>query len=1104
MLLLQIYEHYSNQYLYCRSDSIEPVSGQSSNSARHVSAEPSASAKGPATPLISSSSLGAPTTPRSHRPNISAKSPKSQSPGKLLRRTTPLSPANGDVATPLIAPSSPYPWSFPTPEQVNTVSPKVIQKNVSARSLMHPNTAEDKDTAAASAPIQRNSEGKIVGITPARLVILLTLPESLDYNLLSDVFLCYRQFVSPLDLLRLLRERFKWAVSRIDDIGRTVRLRTFVVLRHWLLNYFAHDFVPSMRLRQEFVAVVNNFCRYGKVRSSNGDRRLLGELKRCWIRLSYLYWDFTLGMYGADFLSLTSDQCFDQELHPGGTIGTRKIDGKQTIGFHKEIDSLGKPLISDQMPDPYSSPILERLAIPHASAIKWERTSGSAASAILSVPSLSSGSVVSSNEPKTPLESHDTYNQPWGSLIRGEGMVSTPTDDQAIVNTVRPPSPAFNSLNDLDCDSHLYSAQDFQKEKRGHNIFKSIANKMKKKRASKSSSFSQRLQPSSSSETRDSRIDSNGVTEDSEVRIDILAASVVDNYKHIFAQNSTYEDRSYDSVPFQSVGLAVQNSDISAMLQRSPERQMKPTFRDASDVESLRGVEIYYHNPRDSLDSSMPSSNEVSGDMGIFSRVDERTLPHRILTYSNENALTEGSLDIDNRRDSILFLPSFPPSSSDDSRRNSAQISQPTNSHGLQRQNAIGNLKAAGSITHQRHISSSSSSLGASVFDAEVTSFHLNSSNPTSSPQPMSLLSSEDHSISSSRNRYRDVNNDFTGIPGIPGIPDEMARELMKLAELSSEEEPAATEAEALERTLQKLEGKSSSTAKSLIEKQWFDVHSTISASAGSQSSSSPYKQRRSERNAWFVDANSMLGSVPMQKDILRLQNSEANSMNAPSLSATEQSFVSSKDRSSLSSYAQSYQSSTVSLRIHLPFILKYRARDLAEQFTLIDRDALAEIDWKELVELRWQQNVAAVQDWASFISSEEIRGVELIITRFNLMTSWVTSEILLTRASNERVQVIQKFIHIAAHSRKLQNFSTVMQITLALASPTVQRLTKTWSLLPVEDQALFQELENIASPLRNFRSLRAEIDKADVSKGCIPFIGKSFKFCEFHLSAGY
>ncbi|KAL2196023.1 hypothetical protein P885DRAFT_61780 [Corynascus similis CBS 632.67] len=181
---------------------------------------------------------------------------------------------------------------------------------------------------------------------------------------------------------------------------------------------------------------------------------------------------------------------------------------------------------------------------------------------------------------------------------------------------------------------------------------------------------------------------------------------------------------------------------------------------------------------------------------------------------------------------------------------------------------------------------------------------------------------------------------------------------------------------------------------------------------------------------------------------------------------------------------------------VHLPFILAFDSDVLAQQFTLVEKDALNEIDWKELIDMRWknaEQNGVHVRSWVSFLRDTDARGVEVVIARFNLMVKWAISEIVLTQDVEERARCIIKFIHIAAHCRRYRNFATMSQITIALTSNEVARLAKTWSMVPTSDRRTLRELETLMSPTRNFYNMRAEMEGGGASvaeKGCIPFVG--------------
>lgn len=178
----------------------------------------------------------------------------------------------------------------------------------------------------------------------------------------------------------------------------------------------------------------------------------------------------------------------------------------------------------------------------------------------------------------------------------------------------------------------------------------------------------------------------------------------------------------------------------------------------------------------------------------------------------------------------------------------------------------------------------------------------------------------------------------------------------------------------------------------------------------------------------------------------------------------------------------------------HISFVLSYDSKSLANHFTIIEKDMLQEIDWKELIELKWNKDLTPVNSWLGIIVNENYynknKGVNLVISRFNLMVNWIISEILLTKGQEERINIISRFIHIAQNCCVLQNFSTLMQIILALTSEKVLKLKDTWNNLPPGDILMLKNLEELSSPLRNFLNIRLLINQLTPSKGCIPFVG--------------
>jgi hypothetical protein len=175
----------------------------------------------------------------------------------------------------------------------------------------------------------------------------------------------------------------------------------------------------------------------------------------------------------------------------------------------------------------------------------------------------------------------------------------------------------------------------------------------------------------------------------------------------------------------------------------------------------------------------------------------------------------------------------------------------------------------------------------------------------------------------------------------------------------------------------------------------------------------------------------------------------------------------------------------------HVPFVLAYDSRTLAQQFTIVEQAALSEVDWRDLVEMRWSHSSQSTTNWVEYLAEEERRGIDIVVARFNLMVKWAVSEVVLTKNARERAQVITKLIHVAVHARKLCNYATMLQITIALSSVDCTRLVKTWELVAEGEKRLLKDMEPLVQPVRNFHKLRMEMENTTLQNGCIPFVGK-------------
>lgn len=123
----------------------------------------------------------------------------------------------------------------------------------------------------------------LIAATPSRLVAELT--SEIDSRLLTDFFYTYRQYLHPQELLRLLILRFRWAMSEPSSahdeaVRRIVRVRTYVVLKYWLLHFFEHDFLGDRVLRKQLTDWLNQLSSDPRLPGRPADMSIVKSLKK--------------------------------------------------------------------------------------------------------------------------------------------------------------------------------------------------------------------------------------------------------------------------------------------------------------------------------------------------------------------------------------------------------------------------------------------------------------------------------------------------------------------------------------------------------------------------------------------------------------------------------------------------------------------------------------------------------------------------------------------------------------------------------------------------------------------------------------------------------
>jgi len=90
-------------------------------------------------------------------------------------------------------------------------------------------------------------------------------------------------------------------------------------------------------------------------------------------------------------------------------------------------------------------------------------------------------------------------------------------------------------------------------------------------------------------------------------------------------------------------------------------------------------------------------------------------------------------------------------------------------------------------------------------------------------------------------------------------------------------------------------------------------------------------------------------------------------------------------------------------------------------------------------------------QAWTGGERQTRAPNIYTIITRFNRISNWVSSEIVSEGKLKQRVGLLRYFIKLARKCLKLNNFNAVMEINAGLLSNSVYRLKKTWEQLPAK-----------------------------------------------------
>ncbi|XP_031409905.1 rap guanine nucleotide exchange factor 5 [Meleagris gallopavo] len=174
----------------------------------------------------------------------------------------------------------------------------------------------------------------------------------------------------------------------------------------------------------------------------------------------------------------------------------------------------------------------------------------------------------------------------------------------------------------------------------------------------------------------------------------------------------------------------------------------------------------------------------------------------------------------------------------------------------------------------------------------------------------------------------------------------------------------------------------------------------------------------------------------------------------------------------SLSPFAENEELQQRSVRI-----LGINTWDLALELTNFDWSLFNAIHEQELIYFTFSRQGSA----------ENTENLSLLLQRCNEVQLWVATEILLCSQLCKRVQLVKKFIKIAAHCKAQRNLNSFFAIVMGLNTASVSRLSQTWEKIPGKFKKLFTELESLTDPSLNHKAYRDAFKKMKSPK--IPFM---------------
>eukprot|EP01114_Cavostelium_apophysatum_P022346 TRINITY_DN8054_c0_g1_i2.p1 TRINITY_DN8054_c0_g1~~TRINITY_DN8054_c0_g1_i2.p1 ORF type:complete len:499 (+),score=145.05 TRINITY_DN8054_c0_g1_i2:81-1577(+) len=184
-----------------------------------------------------------------------------------------------------------------------------------------------------------------------------------------------------------------------------------------------------------------------------------------------------------------------------------------------------------------------------------------------------------------------------------------------------------------------------------------------------------------------------------------------------------------------------------------------------------------------------------------------------------------------------------------------------------------------------------------------------------------------------------------------------------------------------------------------------------------------------------------------------------------------------------------SRSSSTVQMLIDKARFTDYTTQQIAEQMTLLEHGLFQQISIQELEDKAWSRSNKQV----------DAPHVTALIQRFNEVSLWTASMVLIQKTPEARTRLIERLIKVAGYCNRLNNFNSVMEIVAGLNLWSVYRIVKI-SNVNKKHMDMIDNLYKLMDPKRNYILYRNTLkDRANKSKdGILPYLGVYLKDITF------